>query len=177
MPNKTAKPMSCAAAAMLIASLPAMGNDLAPFDDSDSLLNPQWDGGFESNEPIGDVTSALNSSPPPSFIIVGDMNGDGSLTNGDINAFTMALTNPANYATTFPGLDANYIGDFNDDGLLTNGDIAGFVLALTSGETILKVSEQQRNDGNGSIAPTPTAFGAGIAALLTLASRRRRRSA
>ena len=61
----------------------------------------------------------------------GDMNGDGAVTNGDINPFVLALTDPAAYEAAYPGLDPDLIGDFNGSLTLTNGDIIGFVDALT----------------------------------------------
>ena len=64
--------------------------------------------------------------------LLGDMNGDGSVTNGDISAFVLALTDPAGYASAYPTLDPDQLGDFTGDGSLTNGDISDFVNALTA---------------------------------------------
>jgi endonuclease/exonuclease/phosphatase family metal-dependent hydrolase len=65
--------------------------------------------------------------------VIGDMDGSGQLTNADIAAFVLALTNPAGFAQTYPDVDPNVIGDFNGDGAFTNSDIAGFVAALLGG--------------------------------------------
>ncbi len=62
--------------------------------------------------------------PPP-----GDMNCDGALDNGDIDAFVLALLDPAAYAAAFPNCNiAN--GDVNGDGGVDNGDIDAFVALL-----------------------------------------------
>lgn len=62
---------------------------------------------------------------------LGDLSGDGALTNADIAPFVLALTDPARFADDFPQTDPDTFGDFNKDGELNNGDIAGFVQALT----------------------------------------------
>ena len=63
---------------------------------------------------------------------IGDMDGDGSLTEADISGFVQALTDRPGYAAQYPGLDPDVLGDFSGDGFITNGDIDGFVAALTS---------------------------------------------
>ena len=60
----------------------------------------------------------------------GDLNCDGTIDANDIDAFVLALINPAGYATTYPGCDINRAdcnGDSNIDGL----DIDPFVALLT----------------------------------------------
>ncbi|MDX2201009.1 MAG: hypothetical protein SF069_18795 [Phycisphaerae bacterium] len=64
--------------------------------------------------------------------IVGDMNCDGFVTVGDISGFVLALTDPAQYATTYPDCDIQN-ADVNGDGFVTVGDIAAFVALLTGG--------------------------------------------
>lgn len=76
----------------------------------------------------------------PSFVL-GDMNGDGAVTNGDISPFVLALTDPAGYAASFPSLDPAVVGDFSGDGSFTNGDIAGFVDRLTGSSSAVAVPE------------------------------------
>ncbi len=69
---------------------------------------------------------------PQFFVLLGDMNCDGAVTVGDINAFVLALVDPDGYDVMFP--DCNLLnGDFSDDGQLTVADINGFVAALTDG--------------------------------------------
>ncbi len=58
---------------------------------------------------------------------VGDMNGDGAVDNGDIDAFTLALTDEPAYRGAFPAIDPDVAGDLDLDGELTNGDVDGFV--------------------------------------------------
>jgi hypothetical protein len=64
--------------------------------------------------------------------IPADMNDDGLVNFDDINAFVLALSNPAAYRAAYPQLDPDLSGDMNGDGVLTFDDINGFV-ALLSG--------------------------------------------
>ncbi|MDX2199909.1 MAG: dockerin type I repeat-containing protein [Phycisphaerae bacterium] len=64
--------------------------------------------------------------------IIGDINGDGGVTVGDIGGFVLALTDPAAYAVAFPDGDLE-AADINDDGVISVGDISGFVQLLTGG--------------------------------------------
>lgn len=59
----------------------------------------------------------------------GDLNNDGSVDFGDINPFVLALTNPAGFATTYPGLDGSMVfhGDLDCNGILDFGDVNPFV--------------------------------------------------
>ncbi len=64
--------------------------------------------------------------------VTGDMNCDGLVDNGDIDAFVLALLDPATYAGAFPDCDvAN--GDVNGDTFVDNGDIDAFVQCLLAG--------------------------------------------
>lgn len=60
----------------------------------------------------------------------GDFNGDGVVDNFDIDAFVLALVDPAGFAAQYPHVDPIAVGDFDGDGLLTNFDIAGFARVL-----------------------------------------------
>jgi hypothetical protein len=62
----------------------------------------------------------------------GDLNCDGLVNNGDIDAFVMALTNPRAYWTIYPNC-IDMLADINGDGLINNGDIDAFVALLTGG--------------------------------------------
>jgi parallel beta-helix repeat protein len=62
----------------------------------------------------------------------GDLNCDGLVNNGDIDAFVLVLTNPDGYATAYPDCPMSS-ADCNGDGLMNNGDIDGFVALLTGG--------------------------------------------
>ena len=64
--------------------------------------------------------------------LIGDMNCDGFVTVGDIAGFVLALTNPAQYAITYPGCNINN-ADINGNGAITVGDIGPFVLLLAGG--------------------------------------------
>ncbi|MBL8881002.1 MAG: hypothetical protein JNG88_17950 [Phycisphaerales bacterium] len=70
---------------------------------------------------------------PTSAALLADMNCDGAVNNFDIDAFVLALTDPAAYDAQFPDCDAA-AGDVNGDGLLNNFDIDPFVVCLTNGQ-------------------------------------------
>ncbi len=61
-----------------------------------------------------------------------DMNCDGLVDNGDIDAFVLALTDPAGYVATYPDCSIEN-GDTNGDGSTDNGDIDSFVQCLLNG--------------------------------------------
>lgn len=57
-------------------------------------------------------------------IIVGDMNGDGSVNAaGDLAPFQLAHASPALYQTAYPGLDYRARGDTNHDGVFNGSDV------------------------------------------------------
>jgi hypothetical protein len=61
--------------------------------------------------------------------ISGDMNCDGQINFGDVNAFVLAVSNPAGYAAAYP--NCNILnGDINGDGLVDYGDVNAFVALL-----------------------------------------------
>lgn len=64
--------------------------------------------------------------------LLGDMNGDGTTNNLDIQPFERALTTVSQYRASFPSV-INYKlrGDVNDDGLFNNLDIQPFERLLT----------------------------------------------
>ena len=60
-------------------------------------------------------------------VIVGDMNGDGSVNAaGDLAPFVLALNSPAGYEAVYPGLDYTARGDINDDGTFDMADLGLF---------------------------------------------------
>ena len=62
---------------------------------------------------------------------LGDLNCDGWVNNGDIDAFVFALSYPELYADEYPGCDIMN-GDINGDGWMNNGDIDAFVTLLSA---------------------------------------------
>ena len=67
-------------------------------------------------------------------IVLGDLDGNGVLTNFDIAPFELALTDRDAYRAAYPGVtDFEQRGDVNRDGLFTNFDIQPFEDLLTSG--------------------------------------------
>ncbi len=70
----------------------------------------------------------IDFTPPASFAL-GDVNCDGAVDNGDIDAFVLALLSPTDYADAYP--DCNIaLADVNGDQSVDNGDIDGFVQCL-----------------------------------------------
>ena len=65
--------------------------------------------------------------------IRGDANCDGRLDNFDIDAFVLALTNPAAYAAAYPDCHLEN-ADANGDGMVNNFDIDAFVELLSAGQ-------------------------------------------
>jgi hypothetical protein len=64
------------------------------------------------------------------LLVPGDLNCDGDVGFGDINAFVLRLSNPAAYAATYPDCpDAN--GDINSNGTVGFDDINPFVTLLS----------------------------------------------
>ena len=57
---------------------------------------------------------------------MGDLNCDGVVDTADIDAFVLALVDPAAYETEYPGCDRS-LGDTNGDGVVDTADIDGFV--------------------------------------------------
>ncbi|TWT43881.1 hypothetical protein RAS1_02810 [Phycisphaerae bacterium RAS1] len=64
--------------------------------------------------------------------VPGDMDCDGDANVLDINAFVLALIDPAGYAAMFPNCDINN-ADINDDGFVDVLDINPFVALLAGG--------------------------------------------
>jgi probable HAF family extracellular repeat protein len=85
--------------------------------------------GFNADGQQEAFMADLHTTPPRT---PADLNCDGAVNNFDIDAFVLALTNPAAYALQFPGCDANN-ADVNDDGAINNFDIDPFVNCLTHG--------------------------------------------
>ncbi len=63
-------------------------------------------------------------------VLVGDVNCDGQVGFGDINAFVLALSDPAAYATAYPGCPLGN-RDVNGNGTFGFDDINPFVTLLT----------------------------------------------
>lgn len=61
---------------------------------------------------------------------LGDLNGDGALDNDDIDAFVLALSNPAAFAQRYPNVHRECAADCSRDGLVDNQDIDAFVSLL-----------------------------------------------
>ncbi len=70
---------------------------------------------------------------PTSTTILGDTHNDGTDDTLDIDPFVLLLTDPAGYATAFPGIDALAVGDINIDDVVDTLDIDPFVALLTAG--------------------------------------------
>lgn len=64
--------------------------------------------------------------------LIGDLNGDRTISVGDIGPFVLAITDPAAYAAAFPTIDVLQAADLNFDDNVTVGDIGGFVQLLVN---------------------------------------------
>lgn len=64
------------------------------------------------------------------FIVPGDMDGNGTLDESDVNPFVEALTNRASFETNYPGVVADLNGDMDGNGQLDLGDVKLFKAAL-----------------------------------------------
>ena len=82
-----------------------------------SVTYPGWN--------IDDIEIWGLESPDPT----GDVNCDGVISYGDINAFVLALGNASEYQTLYPDCNVLY-ADCNHDGLVTYADINPFVILL-----------------------------------------------
>lgn len=102
---------------------------------------------------------------------IGDLDGDGTLSLEDIDAFVLALTDSDGYEQLYPGLTPEVLGDFSGDGLLTNRDIYGFVDALASSSSI---PEQELERLRVLAVPEPGSLGLLIGGGLLAGARRRR---
>ncbi len=60
---------------------------------------------------------------------VGDTNCDGSINNGDIDSFVLAITAPGSYAAQYPDCDITS-ADCNHDEIINNADIDAFITLL-----------------------------------------------
>lgn len=59
--------------------------------------------------------------------VLGDMNNDGKVNQGDVPLFVEALTNPDSYAAQFPYIDPLEFGDVDEDGSFDLGDVKPFI--------------------------------------------------
>jgi len=75
-----------------------------------------------SDDPNGITVSDVAVTP----FAAGDLDCDGAVNNSDIPAFVMALTDPDNFALTYPGCSLA-LGDITGDGQFNNADIPAFV--------------------------------------------------
>ncbi len=77
---------------------------------------------------------AETASEPATLTLVasGDLNCDTAVDNGDIDAFVLALIDPAAYSATYPTC-AVCAADTNHDSAVDNGDIDSFVACLLGG--------------------------------------------
>ena len=83
------------------------------------------------------INIALGSSLLVPAVVLGDMNGDGSVTSADAQLLVMALTNRAAYDAAFPALDADALGDVDGSGTFDLGDLSGFSLPASGSATAL----------------------------------------
>ena len=95
---------------------------------------------------------SVTANPPFSR---GDLNCDGLVNNGDIDAFVMALTNSNMFATKYPSC-YRLLADMNGDGVANNGDVdAAIAWRRTRLESEGPVVRCQRTQPGTGRAPAP----------------------
>ncbi len=106
----------------------------------DGEIGLQWSynqaGGADPNTVLSLVATPAysndendNAIPDECELLYGDLNCDGLLNNADIDAFVLALSEPAGYAAAYPQCSRD-LADCNLDGDVNNGDIDSFVALL-----------------------------------------------
>jgi hypothetical protein len=106
-------------------------DDASPYDD---LIGPgqsyfYW---VKATNVCGDSAFSASDSGYAQCGLLGDMNCDGAVNAFDIDPFVLALTNPTQYATTYPNCNIMN-ADANCDGAVNAFDIDVFVQCLTTG--------------------------------------------
>ena len=81
---------------------------------------------------IGDGNGNLVALERVQTFVCADTNCDGVVDTADIDAFVLALVNPAGYAAAYPDCDL-MTADLNGDGSVDTADIDGFVAAIVGG--------------------------------------------
>ena len=79
--------------------------------------------------------------------LLGDFNGDGTVNFGDLGGLVAALTDPAQYAIDFPGVDRLVACDASGNGTCDFGDLGGLVSVFTG--------TSSTGAGAGSATPIP----------------------
>ncbi|TWT45353.1 Serine protease AprX [Phycisphaerae bacterium RAS1] len=101
-----------------------------------SLDDCNENGIVDSDDIASGRSADVNSNNVPDEcenpVVLGDMNCDGQVNILDINAFTLAISDPAAYALQYPGCNIDN-GDINGDGNVDILDINGFVSLLSGG--------------------------------------------
>jgi hypothetical protein len=91
-----------------------------------------WSGDLSGSANPATIVMNSNKTVTATFGLIGDLNCDGAMNFGDINPFVLALTDPGQYQSTYPGCDIMH-GDINQDGSVNFGDINPFVALLAGG--------------------------------------------
>ena len=78
------------------------------------------------------VAGALLAPLAPAWALRADLNCDGLVNNFDIDAFVLAVSDPAAFALAYPNCDIRN-ADINRDGVVNNFDIDEFVRCVSLG--------------------------------------------
>lgn len=116
---------------------------------------------------VGGATYTRDNWVAPVYEVTGcrgDMNNDRFVDFGDINPFTLALSDPTGYASAFPGLERSMVwhGDVNCDGSFDFADINPFV-ALMEHQCCMLWDCAPCWDGDGAERMSPRQLAAALA--------------
>lgn len=115
-------------------TLPGASTGVAQFDSPTAgTISMAWSGSGELQNPSDpgqpipfDYVCHVNTVFTKPF---GDLNCDGATNGFDIEAFVTLLSDPADYAASYPGCDMGN-GDFNQDGTVNGFDIGSFIESI-----------------------------------------------
>lgn len=81
---------------------------------------------------VCDSGNTIRAYQTPQPVVPGDLNCDTRVDGGDLEAFALAISDPAGYDAAFPSCDAA-AGDFNNDAQTDMNDVADFVACMLDG--------------------------------------------
>jgi hypothetical protein len=132
----------------------------ATYDSLGNAINDPFATAFHTGGFDLDAVAVLNQTLTPP----GDFNGDGLVNTADINAFILALTDPAIYAAAHPDVSIAAV-DPDNSGQVNTADINAFIALLTGGSG--------SGTATAAIIPEPSALTVLLAAAMAITRRKR----